>query len=66
MSLPITQKNTLISIAWFVVLGTLLAAYAARGGLHLVSRNYNISAEANGMNGILRVADGKRLHAPQG
>lgn len=39
-----------------------LAAFLARGCINLWSQNYNIAVEANGLYGILEVADGRALY----
>jgi hypothetical protein len=61
--MPRTAKPQ--AILW-VFLALALASLLARCWVHLVSHNYNISAEANGLYGVLEVGDGRPLYLSRG
>src|SRR4051812_40260815 len=49
----------------FLVLGSAALAMMARCVIHLVSHNYNLSAEANGLYGLLEFSEGRPLYPPR-
>ena len=54
--------------ASFVGIGLIvlvMLSAATRCAIHLVSHNYNLAAEANGLYGILDLADGRALYPPR-
>jgi hypothetical protein len=50
------------SIPFFICLAFALLALGARVGIHFISNNYNVSAEANSMLGVVHLAHGKVLY----
>jgi Dolichyl-phosphate-mannose-protein mannosyltransferase len=52
-----------LRVLFLVGMSLTCLALIARCAIHLISHNYNISAEANGLYGVLEVGDGKPLYS---